>query len=401
MRQLAFLQKKRDRHGDLFPVRLMGEQMLVAGTPDLVKQVFNAPPDVLHAGEGNRRVLGRVLGDSALLLLDEERHMGHRRLLLPALHGPRLERLAESMRRRIEARLDGWPTGESAVVLPRLRVLALESVMHAVFGEDDGELGPLRATFEALLSVSLEQRGDAPAFARAVDDAETAIVEQVLARRERGADGDEDLLSVLLEARDGDGAPLSDTEVRDEVMGLMVAGTETSASSMAWTLELLAHAPEALTRIAGEAGADGPYAEAVICEALRMRPPARMAARLVKRSFRLGGTTIPPGMVVGVSPLLIHHMPDVYPDPHEFRPERFLESKPGTYTWIPFGGGVRRCIGASFAMLEIRSVVAALLARMELRPASAAPERALYRGNTMAPAGGCHLLLERRRAGAR
>jgi cytochrome P450 len=202
-------------------------------------------------------------------------------------------------------------------------------------------------------------------------------------------------MSLLLRARFEDGSELSDAELRDELMTLLLAGHETTAMSLAWALERLARHPEALRRAAAEADAGGgPYTEAAIRETLRVRPVFAVVARKVKKPFELGGYEIPPGATIMPSPALVHHRPSVYPDPDEFRPERFLDSPPGTYTWIPFGGGSRRCIGAAFALLEIQVVLSTLLAStrpLAPDPEAEAPRRRLI---TLGPAQGAELVLE-------
>jgi cytochrome P450 family 135 len=403
MQPLAFLQKKRERYGDVFTVRLMGEQpLLVVSDPELVRQVFAAPADVLCAGEGNGRVLDWLYGDYSLILLDGERHIRHRRLLLPAFHGRRLERQAETMRAQAEAQLDAWPTEEEVVALPRLRLLTLEVVLRAVLG--GGDEGWLHALRDAMLAMSPADAGDgdSPTFKGSKRHAEALVGEEVVRRRGDSRAGErDDVLSLLLEARYDDGPPLSDAEIRDELLTLLIAGGETTAASLAWALERLARDPSALARAAAEAeGGGGPYTDAVIHETLRMRPAVPMSARFVKRPFQMGERSISPGAVIALSALLIHHRADLYPEPLAFRPERFLERRPGTYTWIPFGGGTRRCIGARFALLEMRIVLSALLSRMTPRAADPEPEGMRNRANTVVPARGARVVLESRRSGA-
>ena len=398
MRQLAYLQEMRERHGDVFSLRLVGEQLLVVGDPELARQVFQAPADVLRAGEGNRRLLGWLLGEQSLILLDGERHISHRRMLLPYLHGRRLERHAVTIRALAEARFDAWPLQEELAALPRMRALTLDVAMCALFGEGaEDDLPSLRKALEALLLSENTPGAKTYASPAAVDRARTVLEEEATRRRaETRPQQRDDLLSLLLEARYEDGSPLSDAEVRDELMTFIVAGADTAATSLAWALERLARAPEALAKATEAARAGGPYIDAVINETLRMRPTVPMSARMVKRAFQLGDRSIPPDTAIAVSALLIHHRPDIYPEPMTFRPERFLGHQPGTYTWIPFGGGTRRCIGSSFALLEMRIVLSALLSRMTPRALADEPEGLLSRGggSTLVPARGARLVLE-------
>ena len=283
LRPLAFLQRMRERHGDLFDLRTAGGRLLIVADPELARQVFAAPGDELSAGEGNRRVLGEVLGEHSVILLDGEPHMEHRRQLLAALHGPRLERHAEAMRALAAAHLDAWPRGEPLRALPRLRALALAVVLCALFGRPtEGKGGAtVHDALAGLLLPAWEPEGEDGATPDPVPRAEELIGEEV-ARRGRGrSPGGDDVLSALLEPGDGNDR-LSQAEVRDELMTMIVAGTETTAGSLAWALERLARAPEALARVAREApDGGGPYTDAAIQETPRSRrrcacgPPCR------------------------------------------------------------------------------------------------------------------------------
>jgi cytochrome P450 family 135 len=403
LRPLVFLERMRERYGDVFTVRVAAErQLLVVGDPALVKQVFHAPADVLHAGEGNRPLLGWLFGEHSLGLLDEQRHMTHRRLLLPAFHRQRMERHAEKIQALAGEQLDAWPSGEEVAALPRMRSLTLEAVLDAVLAEGEpARVAALRADLLELQSPQI-RNGETEAARRLVERMEALVAEEVVSRREKrvSPSGSEDIFSLLLAARCEDGRPLSNDEVRDEAMTLLTAGYETTATSLTWALERLARNPAALATAEEEAARGaGPYLDAVIYETLRTRPPVTMAARLVKRPFQLGERSLSPGSLIGVSSLLVHHHPDIYPEPMVFRPERFLERQPGTYTWIPFGGGVRRCIGNGFALLEMRTVLSAILTRMTLRPLPPEPEAMITAGSRLIPARGGRVVLDRRDSG--
>lgn len=397
---LAYLLRMRERHGDVFPLRLVGGQAtMVVGDPDLAAEVFRAPTDVLCAGEGNRRAIGWLLGEHSVVLLDGQRHLDHRRLLLPPFHGQGLERHAEAVRKQAERQLDSWPQGSEEAAVPRLRALTLNVIAGILFG--DSEERRFQALRDALLELQVPPTalaGRTPSFRHTYQNAEGLIEGEVACRRkESQVDESGDLLGILLAAQLEDGSPLSDEEVRDELMTIVVTGTESTAGSLAWALDRLARAPVALARATEAVDAeDHTYVDAVIQETLRMRPTVPMLARLVKRPFELNGQSIDPGVLLAVSVLLIHHRADIYPDPMTFRPERFLERPPGTYTWIPFGGGTRRCIGRSFAMLEMRTVLTALLSRMTVRASSSKAEGMLNRANTMVPAHGAQVILEPR-----
>ena len=397
VKPLDFLMAMRERHGDVFPIRLVGgERLLVVGDPDLAEQVFRAPADVLHAGEANRRALGPLLGEHSLILLDGERHRSHRRLLLPPLHGEALRGRAEAIRRLADERLREWPLGEEVEVLPRARALALEAVLHVAFGDSaEDALASLREALAGLRLPASPRVAGRPEFRRSVQAAAARLATEVARRRDRPAAGEGgDVLALLLEARLDDGSPLSDEEVRDELMTLVVAGSETTAASLAWALERLSRSPDALARVSADARrGGGPYLDAAIHETLRVRPAVPMSARQVKRPFVLGERTVPPGETIAVSSLLIHHRDDVYPDPLAFRPERFEGRRPTAYAWIPFGGGGRRCIGAAFALMEMRIALSALLSRVSLQPTRMESEPMATRANTLVPARGARVTL--------
>lgn len=399
MRWLLFLQQMRERHGDLFTVRLAGGQrLLVVSDPALVKQVFQAPPDVLLAGEGNRRVLGWLLGERSLILLDGARHMRRRRLLLPSFHGERLARQAEAMAATAEAHLDAWPLEQEVAVYPRMRAMALDVVSSALFDDkDEVTRASLRDTLLELQAPADTWGNGSPNSGRSIEQAERLVRETVERRQGvAGCRGGDDMLSLLLEARDEGGSPLSATEICEEILALIVAGAETTAASLAWLLERLVRAPDVLTRASENPG--DAYTDAVIHEALRVRPAVPMSARLVKRDFELGERLVSPGTVVAPSALLIHHRSDIYPQPATFRPERFLVHPPDTYAWIPFGGGTRRCIGASFALMEMRIVLSSLLSRLTPRAIDGEPEGMLSQANTMIPAHGARIAFTARRS---
>jgi cytochrome P450 len=408
-RPFSFLRELQAEFGDLFTLRLQYQDpWVMVGDPELVKQVFTAPPDVLHSGEANS-YWTPILGLNSVITLDGDAHLSHRKLLLPAFHGDRLARYRRTMRQAAERELDRWPGDEPVAAAPRMSALALEVILRAVFGaEDRDNLDPLgdavgelvRAMSRArlaLLGRPERLREDRFAEFRA---SLARLHGQVLAeiRRHRSDPrlGErDDVMSLLLHARFEDGSAMSDEELRDELMGLLLAGHETTAMSLAWALERLARCPRALERATAEAReGGGPYIEATVREALRVRPAFAVVARLVKRPFELAGHVIPPNVRIMPSPVLVHHRPDAYPEPNEFRPERFLGRAPGTYEWIPFGGGVRRCIGANFALYEMQVVLATLLARARPLPVDPEDEPPRRRLITFGPGREATLLME-------
>lgn len=398
MRPLVFMEELRARFGEVATVRLLDQSpWVLVSDPDLVGEVFKAPADILHGGEG-KEVLRPVLGDHSVLLLDEDRHMEQRRLLLPPFSGSRIERYEEAMHAVATRGVEAWPLGEATEATRWTRAIALETILRTVFGlEEDERLTPLREALRGLRVPANERESRQPAFQRSITRIDSLIFANIERRRRSGGESDDDVLALLLGAHHEDGRPMSDEEIRDELVSLLVAGYETTAATLAWALELLAHHPDALARAEQEATAGkSDYLDATIREALRMRPPLPVVARAVKQPFELGGYTIPPAASIVPAILLLHHRPDVYPEPESFRPERFLERPPDPNTWIPFGGGVRRCIGARFALREMRVVLTAVLARATVRVAEPEPEPMRCRNVTLVPARGARLILEAR-----
>jgi cytochrome P450 len=399
-----FLERLHRRYGDPFTMRAISDRTIVFTTdPEEIKRIFTGDPDLLHAGEGNS-VLAPLLGSYSVLLLDGAEHMSQRKLLLPPFHGERMAAYAQVMREAAEREVARWPVGERFAVLPHTQAVTLEVIMRAVFGiEDSDRLERLRAALRRVLDVATTRRrmlalalsmrgnGERGAWARfraASQAADAILFEEIRERRAAAASGRDDVLSLLLEARHDDGSPMSDEELRDELMTLLVAGHETTATALAWALERLVRHPDVLARVVEEVreqGTEGEYLDAVVKETLRLRPVVPAVVRRLTAPMELGGYELPAGTFVSPSIYLTHRRPDVYPDPLAFRPERFLERPPGTYTWIPFGGGVRRCLGASFAVFEMKVVLATVLEEVQLAPVADRDESVTRRAITFAP----------------
>jgi cytochrome P450 len=417
-RSLPYLERMRARYGKRFTTRFPGQPpFVVLSDPEEVKEVFMAPPEVLHPGEG-ARVLEPLVGKNSVILLDEAAHMEQRKLMLPAFHGERMERLSGLMTEVAEREVNGWPRGEAVALQPRMQSLTLEIILRAVFGLDPGprldalreRLGTLLAFGdrpislappdpEGIVSRILDRFGPFAEFVRLQQETDRLLFEQIEERRNGNGQRD-DVLAMLLEARHEDGSPMSDQELRDELMTLLVAGHETTASSLSWAFERLVHLPRVVSRLVAELDSGGDaYLVATIQETLRRRPVLpNVEPRLVKQPFVVGGWEYPPGVCLVPNAYLVHHDPEIYADPYAFRPERFLDEQPGTYTWIPFGGGRRRCIGASFAMLEMGIVLASVLRAQELRPAGNGLEVARRRNIAIRPAQGAQVILRERQA---
>jgi cytochrome P450 len=426
-RPTAVLDRNRARYGKRYRVHFLGQPpFVILSDPDEIKEVLTAAPDVLHPGEG-ARILEPLIGPNSVILLDEAPHMEQRKLLLPAFHGERMHALEGLMRELTEREIAGWPPGEPIELHGRLQQLTLEIVLRAVFGLERGaRLDELRELLTAVLKFTesplsllpppppwLERlmRGRGP-FGRLqalLAQADALIYELIDERRREDGDSAEgaDVLALLLAATHEDGSPMSPAELRDELVTALVAGHETTASQLAWAFTHLSREPAVCARLTRELdeGEDDAYLTATIHEAMRRRPVLPNAEpRLVKQPIEIGGVTYPPGIVLVINAHLVHHDPDIYPEPYAFRPERFLESAggraPGTYTWLPFGGGRRRCIGASFALMEMKVVLSAVFERFELEPVGAKPEVARRRSITISPSRGAQVVL-RERTGTR
>jgi cytochrome P450 len=403
-RPLPWLERCRARYGDMFTLNIAQEgAWVMLADPDHVKQVFTGDPEVFHAGEANV-VLRPVLGPNSVLLLDDAQHMAQRRLMLPSFHGERMQRYESVMTEVAEQEVSRWPTGEAFTLLPRMQSVTLEVIMRAVFGfREFDRLAEMRARLERMIASTTRMRHmvmmallgpdrveSAALFRRALEPVDEMLIDE--ARRRRAADDLEerdDVLSLLVQARHEDGSPMSDAELRDELLTLLVAGHETTATSLSWAIERLVRHPEKWERLREEAlSGEDTYADAVAKETLRLRPVLPIVVRRLTRPVEIGGWPLPAGTYVTPCIHLVHRRPDVYPEPHAFRPERFLDQPAGTYTWIPFGGGVRRCLGATFALFEMKTVLRAIAREAALRPARQESERIARRVITLVPGRG-------------
>jgi cytochrome P450 len=393
------------RFGDMFTLKIANEgTWVVTSDPDTIKRVFTGDPRLLHAGEANR-ILLPVLGPNSVLLLDDDRHLSQRKLLLPPFHGERMQRYGELMGEIAAAEIERWPLGEPYPLRPRMQAVTLEIILRAVFGVEQGprmehlrdELRRLldRATsplYGAALTMLGPQRVlRVPRFQRDMERLDRPIYEEIAHRRGASDLAErEDIMSLLLQAAHEDGSPMSDEELRDELVTLLVAGHETTANALAWAAERLCRHPEKLARLSEEVAAgESAYLDAVVQETLRLRPVISIVLRKLVEPMEIGGRVLPAGVSIVPSIHLVHRRADIYPEPDRFLPERFLESEggkaSGTYTWIPFGGGVRRCLGAAFAQFEMVAVLRELVLRRTLAPARARSERVYRRAITETP----------------
>jgi cytochrome P450 len=416
-RQIEFFFRARRELGEVFRMRgTIPGGPIVTSHPDHVRSLFTAKPELAPSLTGESP-LRPILGPNSVLTAIGPRHMRQRKLLLPPFHGEAIEQYTQMISEATEREIDGWPVGTPFALAPRMQAITLDVIMAGIFGVE-GRPAPgspeagLRRTVKMLVGASTkpgavltelihigrEEAIGPMRYALHLLDKPTYAV---IAARRRAADLEQrrDILSLLLQARTEEGEALSDKEARDELLTLVLAGHETTANSLAWAWERLVRSPEAHEALVG-AVRSGESAEeqveATIVEAMRSRPVIPLIGRRVTVPWRLGEYGVAAGSPVSMSILLIHHREDLDPEPFEFRPERWLGHKPGTYEWIPFGGGIRRCLGAALAMAEQRVVLEAMARRLDLEADGPAPERALHRNVTMIPARGARVVLRSR-----
>ena len=395
-----------------------GMQLVVVSDPEAVKTVFTASPEVAPSGAANSP-LAPVMGPSSVIVLTGAEHMRQRKLLLPPFHGERMREYEQVIVEATRRDMAGWPVGSPMRVHERTRAITLEVILRAVFGVEAQRMGRVRAAVSGLLApvhpltvllMALRRPSrERPtgAFGRALDSLDAVIYEE-LARRRARADLAQrsDILSLLMQARDEDGQPMTDAELRDELVTLLLAGHETTATSVAWAIERLVRHPQKLARLVDEIDAQGEggeqYMTAVVNETLRVRPVVPIVVRMLQDELQVGPYRLPAGTRVTPSIYLTNRNPRSYADPEAFRPERYLESGPETFSWIPFGGGIRRCIGAAFAQLEMKLILRTVLS--ELEPALPSGRRWRVgewnrrRAITLVPGAGARVVWERRRS---
>jgi cytochrome P450 len=374
----------------------------------LVEQMFKWKPAQYNVAEP-REVMEPVTGPSSILLLDGERHLRMRKLMLPPFHGDAIAHYGDVIERITSREIDIWQPGETIRTRSVAQAITMEVIIRAAFGIADPErIGELKRLMPGLSSPSpfllLVQKDLGPRspwgrFLRLRDRVDSLLYDEIeTRRRDPERETRKDILSLLLSARDDEGNPLTDRELRDELITILLAGHETTATSIGWAFERLLRTPRALERVTAEvkAGESSEYMDAVIKETLRVRPVVTEVFRAPAEPTELGGYRFEPGTQMAASIFLIQYDPELYaPDPHAFRPERFLEGAPEPYTWIPFGGGVRRCLGAAFAQLEMKIVISTILARTRLRAPRARDEKARFRGITLLPSRGGEAIVER------
>jgi cytochrome P450 len=401
-----------------------GLKLVMFSDPEAIKTVFTAAPEVAPSAAGTSPV-APVVGQSSVLVLTGPEHMRQRKLLLPPFHGERMREYEDVIAEATRRDMAGWPLGTPMRLQRHTRLITLEVILRAVFGVEAERMRPLKRAigelFEpvralAVLRIALRRPSmERPtgAVGRALDRLDALIYEEIAGRRAQSdLERRTDILSLLLLARDEDGQSMTDGELRDELVTLLLAGHETTATSVAWAVERLVRHPDKLRRLIAEVDLEGggeEYMTAVVNETLRVRPVVPLVARMLRQELQVGRYRLPQGTRVVPSIYLTNRNPRVYEQPREFRPERFLQAGPETFSWIPFGGGIRRCIGASFALLEMKVILRTMLSELEPRlpasrsargrPSGRAGERITRRAITLVPARGASVVWEARRPG--
>lgn len=413
---ISFMESCRRRFGASFTVRFLGFERptIFLSDPDSIRALYSEPKHMLPSGR--TLALRPILGPRSLLLLEGEEHLTRRRMMLPPFHGERMRTYESLIRDLAEREVAGWPVDRSFALYPRMQALTLEVIISAVFGVVDPDR---RQTLRELLPILLEQRSALrlqlrmllSARARQADSLQRSrsvleridvlLFEEIAARRaDTTLASRQDILSLLIAAGEQQGAAMSDAELRDQLMTLLLAGHETTATALAWTVDLLLCHPDAgrsMQEALGGAEEDE-HMRAVITEALRLRPVVPLAGRRLASELEVEGIRLPTGTDVTPAIWLTHTRPDLYPEPYAFRPQRFLQDAPPSYGWIPFGGGVRRCLGAAFAEFEMRIVLSTIFQARSLSAERRRGERITRRTVTLAPAHGTVVRAKRRPA---
>lgn len=429
---LGMLKDLKAKHGNAFALKIprQEEPMMIFAEPAAVKEIWNGDPEVLRAGEANI-ILRSALGRNSLLLLDGAEHLRERRLMLPPFHGDRMKAYATTMREVTQREIEHWPVGKAFAVHGSMQAITLDVIMRTIFGVSEGSgLDELRDALVRYTTLGTSKLGTAillltpPEYAekiqslaahgigrllpwapivRAQRDTDRLVRQVIAQRRREDTTGRTDVLSMLLEARDEQGNPMTDDELRDEMLTLLLAGHETTATTLAWVLHHLLANPQWLARVQAEAREVGTeqldklvLIDAVIKETLRLTPIIPMVARRLAKPMTIVGRDLPKGAVAAASIYLVHHREDLWPDPEKFDPNRFVGKKADPTHYFPFGGGTRRCLGMAFASYEMKIVLATILANVDLTRASGPPSRLVRRGITLAPSDGMRLVVHRR-----
>lgn len=412
-RPIELMERARRRYGPVFSMRLGPANVVMVAEAEAAKQVMTGDPAIFRAGDPNG-LFRPVVGPNSILLLDGDQHMAQRRILLPGFGASHGQQFADQVRDIAQRRIGAWKVGQHLRLQDEMEAISFESIMRVVFGsQEDDRLEELRGLMPEMMDrcdspltlIPWFRRGLAglspyARLMRVVGKVDEVLYETITDRRaDPMTEFRDDVLSLLLKATHEDGSPLGDREVRDELLTMIMAGYETTTSALAWALERLMRSPGPLWRLQEAlAIGDETYLDAVIKETLRIRPVVPVVARRLREPAHVAGSPLPAGTILMVSIYLLHNDPEAYPKPEEFRPERFLGGVPEGAAWIPFGGGVRRCLGATFAQLEMKVVLREVLTHARLSPASDAAEEVKRKRFTFAPSRGAAATVEEKLA---
>jgi cytochrome P450 len=424
-RPTEMMEQCKKRYGSAFTLALAPFRIALFSDPESIRAIFAAKPEEMHAGEVNR-ILRVLVGQSSVLLLDGQEHLRHRKLLMPSFHGERMRLYGETMAEITRDVMARWPEHEPFVLHEHTQEITLQVILRTVFGADAGseeqklgdQIKRMLSAAESRLSIMpmvfladrnhLEDKAPWKWLLKRRNAVDATIFEQIARRRnDPDLSKRQDVLSMLLAARDEDGAGMSDVELRDELMTALAAGHETTATGLAWAFERLLSNPATYDRLRDEVRACGespdpeklatlPYLDATVKEVLRLRPVVPVVGRVLKKDTRLGGYDMKAGTAVGACIYLAHRNPNVYPEPERFKPERWLGVTPDPTTWLPFGGGIRRCVGAAFALYEMKIVLGTMLAARDFELAQPKDARVRRRAITFWPEGGTRLTTRKR-----
>jgi cytochrome P450 len=425
LRPIQTLESSRQKYGDIYYTEFNSfPPQLVISDPQAIQEIFTADSKLFESGAGNQ-IIQPLVGANSLILLDGDRHVQQRKLLMPPFHGERMRAYGQIIRDITEQVTSQWTIGQPFVARSSMQDISLEVILRSVFGLKEGERyqqikqilvamlntfnSPLSATLLFFKSLQKDLGAWSPwgKFTRRKQLLDQLLYQEINERREQGKTDGEDILSLLMSARDEAGQPMSDVELRDELMTMLFAGHETTAIALAWALYWIHYVPEVREKLLQElnsiditnadpmAIAQLPYLNAVCSETLRIYPVAFFCfPRILRTDMQLMGYDLPKGMYLSICIYLTHQRPDIYPEPKRFRPERFLERQFSPYEFLPFGGANRRCIGAAFAMFEMKLVLATILSRYSLELLDKVPLQPVRRGIVFAPAGGVHLAVK-------
>ncbi len=415
-RQAEFMLRGRREFGDVFRFQgIVPGRPVVTGHPDHARSIFSAKPDLVPTLT-SESPLRPIVGPNSVLTTQGENHLRQRRMLLPAFHGEALDNYKDVIDRAIDAEIDRWKVGEAVELAGPMQDVTLEVILSGIFGIRNPEEGtraeralakvtrrvtelsttPIAKMSEYVNVGRSEPIGIQAAALKIVDKAIYDVIDE--RRSDPSLEERSDIMSALIKARDEDGSALSDQELRDQLLTLLLAGHETTANSISWAFERLTRTPEAYDILKDSVRNDGAdradQVEYVINEAMRCRPVVPIVGRRVTSAWRLGDYGVPAGTPISISIVLIHHREDLYPKPWDFIPQRWAEvQKPGTYEWIPFGGGTRRCAGAALAMVEMRQVIDRIAERVDLEPDRPEAEHVKHRNVTMIPQRNARVIL--------